>query len=244
MLTPLAADLWRLAGADLRLPLGARMPIATTVIRLADRSLALYSPVAFDDAAAAAIDGLGEVGHLIAPSKLHHLYVGAAAARWPRAIVHGAPGLADKRPDLRVDRVLGASVDPAWRDTLAVELVAGAPAANEAVLFHHPSGTLICADLVFHLTRPANRRTGLVFAMMGVGGGRLAQSRAWRLMRRDRAAARASVERILAWPIARVVPCHGEPLAVDAATLATRMTRICGGRIALPLAAGAPAIAR
>jgi hypothetical protein len=225
---PIAENVWQVEGPDLRMPGGVWMPSRCTVFRLPDRSLVMYSPVAFGEDDAAAIAQLGEVAHIVAPSKWHHLAVGAAAARWPRATVHGAPGLRDKRPDLHIDRELGASFAP----VLDVEVVAGVPKLNEGVLFHRPSGTLACADLVFHITRPANLRTRLVLAMMGVGGGRLAQSRAWRFLRRDRAAARGSIERILAWPIARIAPCHGEPIEIDAAALATRFRRIWGGPIA------------
>ena len=41
--------------------------------------------------------------------------------------------------------------------------------------------------------------------------------------RKDKAAARASVERVLAWPIQRVAFCHGESVVMDAAALATVM---------------------
>ena len=229
LLSPIGEDIWHVDGGDLRQPGGARMPIRSTIVRLRDRSLLVYSPIAIDDALAAAIGELGEVAHVVAPNRLHWLYAAAASARWPRAIVHAAPGLAAKRPELRVDRALGRDAEPAWRDQLDVESIAGAPKLDEHVLFHRASGTLVCADLVFHITRPANLRTRLVLAMVGAGGGRLAQSRLWRLLRRDKRAARASLDRVLAWPIARVAPCHGEPIDVDAAALARVMRRAYGG---------------
>ena len=82
--------------------------------------------------------------------------------------------------------------------------------------------------LVFHLTAHANLRSRLLFGLMGVGGGRLAQSRAWRFFRKDRAALRAALERVCAWPIAQVAPCHGEPVAVTAAELHVLMRRAYG----------------
>ena len=229
----IATDVWQVHGPGLRMPGGAVIPTSSTVIRLPDRSLLVYSPIDFDDAAAAALDGAGEVAHLVVPSRLHHLFAGAAKARWPRATVHAAPGVAEKQPALAIDRELGGGGDGApWGDAVASELIGGAPKANEVVLFHRPSGTLVCADLLFHVTRPANLRTRMVLAMMGTGGGRLAQSRAWRVLRKDRDAARASVARLLEWPIARVAPCHGEPAEIDGAGLAGHMTRLCGGRVA------------
>jgi hypothetical protein len=219
-MTPLGPDLWQVPAAPLRLPGGVQMPLAAIVIRLSDGGLVIYSPAAFDDAQAAAIDALGPVAHLVAPSLLHHLHLGAAAARWPAATVHGAPGLAAKRSALPIARELG---EPVWGDAIDIELIRGAPSFNEAVLFHHPSGTLVCADFVFHITQPANLRTRFALALTGTGGRDLRQSRLWRFAVKDRAAAAASIERILGWPIAQLAPVHGEPLAVDAAALAARL---------------------
>ncbi|HWM86147.1 MAG TPA: DUF4336 domain-containing protein [Kofleriaceae bacterium] len=226
----LHADVWQLPGPDLRLPGGAVLPLRSTLVRLPDRALLVYSPVAFDDATAAEIDALGEVAHIVAPNLAHHLHAPAAAARWPRATVHAARGVEAKQPGLRIDRWLPER-DASWGDALDLELVGGAPRIGETVLFHRPSGTLICADFLFHVTEPANLRTRALLAMLGTGGQRLAQSRVWRMVRADRAAARASVDRILAWPIARVATCHGSPCAIDAAALATRVTRLYGGSV-------------
>src|SRR5262245_44383709 len=94
-------DVWR-APSEVRQPGGVRMPVNTTIVRL-PAGLVVISPIAIDDALAAEIDALGPVRELVAPSCLHHLGMGAAAARWPAARVLVAPGLAAKRRDLRVD---------------------------------------------------------------------------------------------------------------------------------------------
>lgn len=123
--------------------------------------------------------------------------------------------------------------DAAWGDAVDVAVIAGAPMMNEAVLFHRPSGTLTCADFVFHITEPANVMTKLILAMMGVGGRRLAQSRAWKLAVRDRAAARASIDRVLAWPIQRIAPVHGEAIEIEALAFAPKLARAYGSVPAL-----------
>ena len=97
---PIATDVWHVAAKPLKFPGGVRMPLASTVIRLADNRVVIYSPAQFDDADADAISALGDVAHIIAPSLLHHLYAGAAKERWPKATLHGAPGLAEKRKEL------------------------------------------------------------------------------------------------------------------------------------------------
>jgi len=213
------------------------MPLGSTVMRLPDRTLVVYSPIAFEPAQLAAIEALGEVAHIVVPNLFHHMYATRAAIRWTRATVHAPAGIERKQRDLRIDRQLGAEAEPAWRDALDVQMIAGAPKIGEAVLFHRTSGTLVCADLVFNITRPANLRTRAVLAMMGVGGGRLAQSRVWRFAVKDREAARGSVDRLLAWPITRVATAHGDPAAIDPAGLAGRMERVYRGRPARALAA-------
>ncbi|MCA1480939.1 hypothetical protein I6F37_39095, partial [Bradyrhizobium sp. NBAIM08] len=45
----------------------------------------------------------------------------------------------------------------------------------------------------------------------------------WKWACKDRAAARASVERVLAWPIQRIAFCHGESVEIDSAGLAALM---------------------
>jgi len=56
----------------------------------------MISPLRVDDALAARVDALGPVSHIVAPSNLHHLFVGEAVARWPAARVHLPRGLPAK----------------------------------------------------------------------------------------------------------------------------------------------------
>lgn len=208
MLERVDDDLWTVSQRQALgggLQMGARM----TVIRLPDGGLWLHSPTPIEDAVAAAIDALGPVRHLVAPNRLHHLYLGDAQRRWPAATTWGAPGLADKRPDLRFDERLGGPAPASWGGAIEAVTIDGAPGMSETVFVHRPSGTLIVGDLLFSFRRAANLRTRLVLWMMGVLGG-VRQSRAWWLLTRDRAAAAASAARLLALPFDRVIPCHGE----------------------------------
>ena len=231
MLKPIAADVWRLAmAAPIKLPGGLRMPLAATVVRLVDGSLLLYSPIALDDASVAALREHGEVGHIVAPSLLHHMYAKAAAERFPKAVLHVARGLAARNSALAGGRELGETEAGAgWGDGIEAQRIDGAPKLAEVVLFHRPSGTLMCADLVFNVTAHANLMTRVILGMTGTGGKQVAQSRIWQFAVRDRAATRASLDRVLAWPIQRVAPCHGEVAAIDRAGLAQKLSRAYGG---------------
>jgi hypothetical protein len=213
MLEPIAADVWGVPGEE-SFPGGVRLPTRMTVVRLPDGSVWLHSPVPLDEATAREIDAIGPVGHVVAPSLLHHLHAAAARRRWPGAKLYGAVGLAEKRPDLEIDQELGDQT--AWGSVIATCRLRGAPRINEVVFFHHPSGTLLCTDLVFNLARPANLATRLVTTVWGTNG-RLAASRLWGwVFVEDRAAMAASVRAALDWPIERVVPCHGDVVEREA----------------------------
>jgi hypothetical protein len=105
-LRSLAPDLW-VADRPFKLPLrlgdiGCRV----TVIRLADGSLFLHSTVPLDADLRAALDELGPVRAIVAPSKAHHLFVGDYVGGYPHAKLRGAPGLPEKRKDLKFDSIL------------------------------------------------------------------------------------------------------------------------------------------
>lgn len=194
-MNPLADGVWQIEGPSLNMLAGVMIPSRSTVLQLANGKLLVYSPIA-------EMDVPGEVAHIVAPSRWHHLFVDAAHARWPGAAVH--------------ERAVPAD------DALDSTRIDGVPKFDEMVVFHRPSGTLVVADFVFNMTAE-NLRTRFGFWLTGVGGNRVAQSREWRWACKDRAAARASVERVLAWPIQRVAFCHGESVEIDSAGLATLM---------------------
>ena len=208
-LTPLAADLW-VARRPLPLLVG---DIGThmTVVRLPDGGLFLHSPAPFDAETKRALDEIGPVRCVAAPSKVHHFFVGAYVAAYPEARLFAAPGLPEKRQDLRFDAILGDDPPPQWRGVLEQHLFRGAPYVNEVVFFHRASRTLVLTDLAFNMRQPPAGRARLFCWLVGASG-RFGPHRMLRLMIRDRAAARASVQRILAWDFDRVVVTHGEVL--------------------------------
>lgn len=210
----LAEDVWCLDDVLVQ-PGGVRFPVRCVAVRLPDGGLWVWSPVRFSEGDAAALEALGPVHHLVSPCALHHLFLGPAIARWPGATTWAPAGLSAKRRDLRLDRVLGRDPAP-WEDTIARVHIAGNPWVDEHDFVHLPTGTLMVADLVFHVTAPENLRTRLLLALVGVGTG-LGQSRLWRWTTRDRSAAGASCSALLALPVHRLVPAHGAVVSEDAA---------------------------
>jgi hypothetical protein len=205
MLESIAPELWA-AESEIRFAGGVVFPLRTTIARLPGGALLLYSPIKPDDALAAEVAALGEVAHLVAPNRFHHLYLRRWKERFPGARVHGPPGLAEKRPDLAFDSVLGADSD--FAGAFDVVPIGGAPRASEVALVHRPTGTLLVGDLLFNIVEPRTGATRFALTVVGTRA-RLGHSRLWTFLRRDRAAFRGSVERLLALPFDRLVPCHG-----------------------------------
>jgi hypothetical protein len=207
-LTPLAEGVW-IARAPVSF-LGLRLVSTMTVLRLADGTLLLHSPVALTPERRAAVEALGPVAHLYAPNTFHHLRIGDWAAAFPSARLHAPARLARKRRDLKIDRPHGAP-EPAFAGVIDEVQVDGFR-LEETALFHRPSRTLVVADLVHNVGRPTHRWTALYTRAMGFQD-RVAVSRVIRWTAfSDRAAARRSVDQLLALPFDRIVVGHGAPL--------------------------------
>ena len=209
MLRELDRDIWvaqrpqRFVGLEV----GTRM----TVLRLRDGSLLLHSPVSLDAGLRRELDALGPVRFAVAPNRVHHLYAGGVAKAYPGARLWVGPGLERKRPDLVIEGVLGDEAPAAWRGQVDQVFFRGRPYENEVVFLHRSSRTLLLCDLAFNFGARAHPLTRTLLRLIG-SYGRFGPSRLDPLLIRDRRAARASLERILAWDFDRVVVAHGEIL--------------------------------
>jgi Domain of unknown function (DUF4336) len=207
----IATDLWT-AERPFKLPLilgdiGTRM----TIVKLAGGGLFLHSPVPLDADTRASLNAIGPVRAIVAPSKAHHLFVGDYVKQYPDAKLYGAPGLADKRKDLKFDAILGDTAPPEWQAQIEQHVFAGAPFLNEVVFFHPTTRTIIFTDLVFNIAaRDASRAR--VFNWWTGAAGRFGPHRLIRFAISDRKAARVSVEKILQWDFDRVIVTHGDVL--------------------------------
>jgi hypothetical protein len=211
MLRHVTDDLWeshhphKLMGV---FPLGHRM----TVVRQPDGGLVLHSPIPLDDALAAELEELGPVRHVLAPSTMHNLFLDAWLERYPGAQFLAVPGFAAKNPGLRV----GVELDDTTRlPGLRCAQIAGMPKVNECVVLHEASRSLIVADLVFHFPSTSSLALRALLRLVGAYG-RVAASRLYRSCIKDRAAARASLDRVLAWDFDRLIVGHGDIVSTGA----------------------------
>ncbi|MEO8605008.1 MAG: DUF4336 domain-containing protein [bacterium] len=209
MLRALAENLWvterplRFGGVEL----GTRM----TVIRLRDGGLFLHSPVHLDDALRAALPPLGTPRCAVAPNRFHHLFAGEYPAAFPGLRLFAAPGLAQKRRDLAIDAELSDTPPAEWAGEIDQECFKGFPLMGEVAFCHRASRTLLLSDLAFNVGPEASRGARIGFRLIGAYD-RFGPTLVEKLLIRDRAAARRSLERILAWDFDRVVVAHGRVL--------------------------------
>jgi hypothetical protein len=199
--------------------LGFAYPTRMAIVRLSDGGLFAWSPIAFSAELKQAVDDLGPVRFLISPNKLHHLFLGAWKQAYPQAGLYASPGLRDKRKDLAFDADLGDAPDPAWAGDIDQVVVHGSRFLTEVVFFHRASRTAIFTDLIENF--PPDWFTGWRGVIARLDGivaphpGAPRELRASSLFRRRQA--RAALERILAWPIVRVLIAHGDPVMSDGA---------------------------
>ena len=213
-MTPFGPDLWLRDGPAVTGAAGFRFPTRMAVVRLpAEGGLWIWSPVALTAEVRRAAAALGPVRHLVAPNGLHHRFLAEWAEAYPEARVHAAPGLTERVAGTGIDAVLGDDAHLAWAGTLDQVVVRGNRITTEVAFFHRPSATALMTDLVqqmpvgwFHGWRAVVARLDRMTAPEP------SVPRKFRVATTDRATARAAVERILAWPVERLVMAHGTPI--------------------------------
>ena len=189
------------------LELGTRM----TVIKLRDSSLVLHSPITLTPPLRSELDEIGPVRAVVAPNRMHHLFVSDYTAAYPDCRLYAAPGVREKRTDLTVHGVLPEDAPTSWAEQLECVFFGGIPLVNETVCLHKPSRTLLLCDLAFNVGPEAPWPTRAAFRLWGRYNS-FGPTPLERLMLRDRKAARNSLEQILALDFDRVIVTHGEIL--------------------------------
>jgi hypothetical protein len=213
---PVTDDIWVVDGPVVPF-FGMPYPTRMTLIRLRDGGLFVHSPVALDEPLAAAIVALGEPRYLVAPNRLHHLYVADWARRFPAARVYAAPGMQSKLASIDAQPL--DTDAPPWHAEIDQLTFRGSPLMQEVVFLHRASRTLIVADLIENFdpaTLSAPQR--LLARLVGILAPRGSMPRDWRVsfMGRGRRIARDCALAILAWQPQAVLMAHGQPVTVGA----------------------------
>lgn len=199
---------------------GFPYPTRMAVAQLPDKALWVWSPVQLTEELASSVEALGSVRHIVSPNKIHHLFLGDWAERWPSACLHAPPGLVSRRPDLDFHFELGNQPDPAWADDIDQVIFRGSLLMDEVAFFHRPSRTAIIGDLVQrHPESKMSGWRGLLMRLDGLVGKRGSTPREWRLSFVNRRNARKARERVLQWNAKQLLIAHGENATTDATAI-------------------------
>jgi Domain of unknown function (DUF4336) len=196
---------------------GFPYPTRMVLIRLSDGGLFVWSPVALSAALKREVDALGPVRCLVSPNRLHHLFLTDWKLAYPQARLYASAGLRKKRKDLAFDADLGDAPAAEWAADIDQVAVRGS-FLTEVEFFHRASRTAIFADLLQNFPRDwfAGWR-GVVARLDGIVAPHPGAPREWRASFFNRRAARAALDRILAWPIEQVLVAHGESVTANGA---------------------------
>ncbi len=147
MVLELGQNIWIVDGPTVRFfgfPFSTRM----VVVRLPSEKLWVYSPVKLSKPLKNELEGFGEVKYVIAPNRLHHLFLSEWVEVYKNAKIYATEGLIKKRRDLSFYDSLKNDKDYPWTLEIDHLLFSGSFAMEECVGFHKSSKTLIVADLV------------------------------------------------------------------------------------------------
>ena len=127
---------------------GFPFPTRMTVVQLPNGYLWIHSPEKLNKALKEELAELGKVEFIISPNKLHHLSLSEWLSAYPDAKYYAAPGLAQKRRDVKFTKKLSDYSEKEWEDDIEQLIFHGSPLMEEVVFFHVNSKTLILTDLI------------------------------------------------------------------------------------------------
>jgi len=185
--------------------LGRRM----TVVRLSNGDLFVHSPGEMTCDRKKRLEELGRIRYIVAPGRFHDLYLEQALGAFPEAELHAVLPVFSRFSSRPRTFLLSDRSSPPWEDEIDQQYFWAGPFHSEMVFFHRESGSLLLADLCFQLSDQGlmTRLAGRVFGVYN----RFSPTRdirLWTMGQKRRVL--ASVEKVLDWPITRIIPAHGE----------------------------------
>ena len=219
---PVADGVWIIDSDPIKVGGGMPLPIRMSVVRLAGGDLLLHSPAQYSDDLRGAIETLGTIRHLIAPSVEHWMFIPDWQRACPAAKTWGVPGLRDRsqvrNAGVRIDAELGNAAPDAWASEIDQVLVRGV-VFKEADFFHRASRTLLLTDLILNVEPqdlpPLSRVMASALGILAPNGRAPIYVRA--LLKLNRAEASKAAARLVAFDPERVVFAHGRWFERDGA---------------------------
>jgi hypothetical protein len=190
---------------------GFPYPTRMAVAQLSDGGAWVWSPVALTDELAGEVEAIGPVRHIVSPNKIHHLFLGEWAERWPSARLYAPPGLARRKPEIHFDADLFDEPDSAWVSDIDQVIFRGSLAMEEVVFFHRASSTAIICDLIQrHAKEKMSGWKGMLMKLDSLVGERGSTPREWRASFLRRRLTRTARQKVLDWKPSRLLIAHGK----------------------------------
>ncbi|WVQ69504.1 uncharacterized protein L199_007724 [Kwoniella botswanensis] len=182
----------------------------------------VYASTPLTKATVEALKSLGEVKWLVTPDGEHTMYIQEYVDHYPSAEAIGVERCKEKKSNISWAGIFGPKDDGeskkyGFEPEVSLHQVS-AHINHELTAVHHPSGTLIQADMLFNLpaTEQYSRAGGLptLFKWLGGGksmspGGKVHDLMANQISK-DKDLLKKELQPILAAKWDRIIPCHGD----------------------------------
>jgi len=201
---------------------GLPLPLRMTILRLANGDLLLHALAQYSDESRRAIETLGPIRHLLAPSVGHWMFLRDWQRACPQAKTWAVAGLKDRSQvraaRIRIDGELGDDAPEPWAGEIDQVLIK-APVFKEVDFFHRASRTLVLTDLVLNVEpeklSALSRVMARVLGIVAPNGRAPAYVRGLLLLNRSEVAQKAA--RLVAFDPERVIFAHGRWFERDGA---------------------------
>ena len=196
------------------------VPLRMTIFKLGNGDLLLYSPTQYRETLRTALEQLGPIKHLVAPSTGHWMFIKDWQQHCPQAKAWAVPELASRKAvrnaGISFDELLGSQPPKEWAGEIEHVMFRG-PGYGELDMVHAASGTLVVADTLLEVHAaslpPLSRAMATAAGICTPIGRAPAQLRG--LLSLNREANAAAARRLVALAPRRVVPAHGDVIQVD-----------------------------
>ena len=210
-----AGDVWLARGPCVRF-FGVLLPTRAIVVKLADGSVWINSPVETSEEVNQEIMTIGPVRYLVAPNSYHVWRLESARARYPGAQLWVPPKLPRAFRSLTVAGSLADNAPATWSADFEQLVFRGNPFIEEVIFFHAKTRTVIIGDLIQNYSKNQLGSFGAVLARLeNVLDGGVPRDIALSFSFGKRAA-RRSLERLLSWDFDRLIVAHGRCIERDA----------------------------
>jgi hypothetical protein len=217
-LQPLGPDIWTADGPLVR-NVGLTFTTRMTIVRLADGSIWVESPVPVPSETLNEVQALGEVRYLVSGTQKHTWRLAAWHPLFPQAQLWATAKTSLTLPEGRVgvSDVLLDTPHDGWATDFDQLVFRGSRFLKEVFFLHRKSGTVIVGDVI-QANPPLEGKSlrNFAFRMLGAESPDGGVPRDIKLGLFQRSRARESLRRLLSWDFDKLVIAHGDCVSRDA----------------------------